>query len=86
MKKVILLASIAPLFITFSAVASETMSNEELTRVVCNHLEQTEQVKTAISRAYSETKSITNNAQKNTLKQLASGRLDVDAFCSNIQI
>ena len=84
MRKFFLIASIAPLFIANSAIASGTMTNEEFRRVVCNHLEQTQQVKTAIAKAYSETKSITNKPQKNALKKLASGEINANTFCSKI--
>ncbi|MEM8832129.1 MAG: hypothetical protein AAGE96_22670 [Cyanobacteria bacterium P01_G01_bin.19] len=60
------------------------MTDEELSRVVCNHVEQAEDTKTAIAKAYSETKNIIDQHQKDTLKSLSSGKLDVLEYCSDI--
>lgn len=87
MNKLVLLTSLISLAFTSSAIASgTTMTNEEFKRVVCNHVAQTEEVKVAISKAYSEIKTITTDGQKRTLKKFATGEYDVQNFCSNIQI
>ena len=86
MKKIVLLFPITALFFSSSALASELIiSDEELARVVCNHLEQTEIVKTAVNKAYSETKNIIDAHQKTTLKQLASGVINASSFCSKLE-
>lgn len=87
MKKIALLVLATPLLFASSSFAADAnMSNEEFKRVVCNHLQQNDEVKTAISKAYSEVKSITNNNQKNTLKSMASGEINTVVFCSNINL
>lgn len=86
MKKIILAFPITALCFSSSALSTELiMTDEELARVVCNHLEQSEQVKVAVSKAYSETKDIIDDYQKTTLKQLSTGTLEADNFCSSIQ-
>lgn len=86
MKKTILLLPITTLFFSSPALASELIiTDEDLARIVCNHLEQTEMVKTAVNKAYSETKNIIDDHQKTTLQQLAFGSIDANSFCSNLQ-
>lgn len=91
MKNIVLGVLLAPLWFSIPANASELepeliMSDEELTRVVCHHLGQTPEVKVAVAKAYSETKSILDDVQKETLKGLASGSINVNGFCSNIEV
>ena len=61
------------------------MTDEELARVVCNHAEQTVETKTAIAKAYSETKNIIDEYQKNTLKSLANGELNLQTYCAEVE-
>ncbi|MEM8673297.1 MAG: hypothetical protein AAGF83_05420 [Cyanobacteria bacterium P01_G01_bin.67] len=91
MKKLILATLLTPFLLSSPAIASELepeliMSDEELTRVVCHHLEQTPEVKVAVAKAYSETKSIIDEVQKNTLKALVSGDINANSFCRSIEI
>ena len=86
MKKATLLTAIGFAVLVTPAFAQDSiLTDEELTRVVCNHLEQTEDVKTAIAKAYGETKNIIDDVQKDTLKDLAAGNLDTHEFCSTIK-
>ena len=86
MKKTILLFPITTLFLSNSAFASELIiTDEELARIICNHLEQTEIVKTAVNKAYSETKDIIDEHQKTTLENLAFGVVNANSFCSNLE-
>ena len=85
MKIAALLICLSSLAISLHATAQElVMTDEELSRVVCNHVEQAEDTKTAIAKAYSETKNIIDQHQKDTLKSLSSGKLDVLEYCSYI--
>ena len=87
MKKITSIAALISLIFSASATASSAQfSNENLARIACNNLEQEENIKTAISRTYIETKSVINNEQKNILKQLASGELDVATYCYSSNI
>ncbi len=85
-KKSTLLIGIAFTVFSGNAFAQElVLTDEELTRVVCNHLEQTEDTKTAIAKAYGETKNIIDDVQKDALKDLAVGNLDPQDYCSTIE-
>ncbi|MGD1918327.1 MAG: hypothetical protein ACFCAD_05240 [Pleurocapsa sp.] len=86
MKKAALFICLSSLIFSLPAKAqSIMMTDEELIRVVCNHLEQTEDTKTAIAKAYGETKNIINDKQKNTLKSLTQGLLNAQTYCADIQ-
>ncbi|MEM8830023.1 MAG: hypothetical protein AAGE96_11790 [Cyanobacteria bacterium P01_G01_bin.19] len=84
MKKNILIALTTVIAASFPVHASSpVMSNDELKKVVCNNFQQIEDVKTAISQSYIETKTITSSQQKQMLKALASGKADIDRYCAN---
>ena len=86
MKKTALFISLTPLLFSLPAIAQGlVMTDEELARVVCNHVEQTADTKVAIANSYRETKNIIDEVQRNILKSLASGKLDVQDYCANIQ-
>lgn len=86
MRKTALFISLTSLLFSVPATAQNlVMTDEELARVVCNHVEQTADTKVAIANAYRETKNILDSHQKNILKSLASGNLDVQNYCADIQ-
>lgn len=86
MKKAALFICLSSLIFSVPAKAQNIMmTDQELSRVVCNHLEQAEDTKTAIAKAYSETKNIINDEQKSTLKSLAKGQLNTQTYCADIQ-
>ena len=86
MKKTALFLGLILVGCSLPAVAENSvMTDEELARVVCNHVEQSENSRTAIAKAYGETKNIINSEQKNTLKNLVSGTIDVEAYCAEFQ-
>ncbi len=86
MKKTALFIYLTLLIYSVPAIAQGlVMTDEELARVVCNHAEQTAETKTAIAKAYSETKNIIDEHQKNTLKSLATGELNLQTYCAEVQ-
>lgn len=91
MKNLFISTLLTSLLLSISVNASESeselmISDEELTRVVCHHLGQIPDVQVAVAKAYSETESIIDEVQKNTLQELAAGQIDVEQFCRDIEI
>lgn len=81
------LAIICIPFLSINSVHAQKLiiTDEELARVVCNYVKSEAELKTAVVKAYSETREIIDEYQQDTLRQLVTEEVNVSSYCAQIK-